>query len=43
MLAKRIRMDKVVTDQRKYDMEKTLEHIHKQSNIYDKEETGVIE
>ena len=43
MLAERIRNDKIVYDQRKYDLEKELEHLRKQLKIFVKEGTGINE
>ena len=41
MCSERIKQDKVVYDQRKYDMEKELEHLRKQLKIFVKEGTGI--
>lgn len=43
MMAERIRHDKVVYDQRKFDMEKELSHLKKQLKIFVKEGTGINE
>jgi hypothetical protein len=43
MLSEKIKHDKIVYDQRKYDSEKELEHLRKQLKIFVKEGTGIHE
>jgi hypothetical protein len=43
MCAERIKSDKVVYDQRKFNLEKELEHLRKQLKIFVKEGTGIHE
>lgn len=41
MLAERIKHDKIVYDQRKFDLEKEHSHLKKQLKIFVKEGTGI--
>lgn len=43
MIADRIKHDKIVYDQRKFNLEKELSHLKKQLKIFVKEGTGVNE
>ena len=40
-MAQRIKHDKIVYDQRKYNLEKELDHLRKQLKIFVKEGTGI--